>query len=212
MTPRHREAGFSLQELLVSIVMMGVVTTIAAVMYSSMASLWQQMETRAVLDDRADRVFETMAEDFSAVISPRLTGTSIKGASATARDDEHYFQLALEDDKIILPILTMLGPDKRKASVAVLYQIQRDQGQAVLTRTFGPLTIESPKGLVESLDDGVIRMKIEYAKAAGGEEWVNSWTEPTLPRAVRVSLVLVDNPAYPREQVARKAVFAVPVE
>jgi len=51
-----------------------------------------------------------------------------------------------------------------------------------------------------------VRLRFEYAGDDGAEGWLDRWDRPTLPRAIRVSL-MIEDPNRPDRQLARKVVF-----
>ena len=202
---RTSSRGFTLIELLVVIAILGVVTTLGTVTLVQLWARWGELQAATNLDSRAERVFEEMHDDFAAAVASTIAGVSLQGTSGVEEDKQFYMK-PLASDRFTLPV--EVPTPNGKATVLVGYQIDRTDGQARLVRT-EQLLRDGAQSPNRTLANGVIQMRVEYAGTGGG--WSESWAQPGNPRAVRVSLLLVEPNNPLRQQVARKAVFTVNV-
>ncbi|MCC6797054.1 MAG: prepilin-type N-terminal cleavage/methylation domain-containing protein [Candidatus Hydrogenedentes bacterium] len=197
--------GFTLIELLVVIAILSVVTTLGTVTLVQLWTQWGQIRTISKLDRTADQVFEQIEKDLSATVSAQIAGAALKGVSAQEQDDARYHKMVLESDSFTVPVETRIAT----GTVTVLagYRIDRSGDQSKLVRTQTQL-----RGGVASSSDianGVVELQIQYAGAGG--DWSDTWEQPFNPRALRVSMVLVDPGRPLTNQAARQAVIPVRV-
>lgn len=201
---RASKRGFTLIELLVVIAILSVVTTLGTVTLVNLWTQWAKIRTITKLDHTAGLIFDGIEKDLSAAVSAPIAGAALKGI--TARDkDERFYKQDLESDSFTVPVETRIA----SGTVTVLagYRIDRSAGTSKLVRTQAQL-----RGGAESTSDvanGVVELQIEYAGAGGG--WSETWDQPFNPRALRVSIVLVDPERPLTDQSARQAVIPVRV-
>lgn len=201
---RASKRGFTLIELLVVIAILSVVTTLGTVTLVNLWTQWAKIRTITKLDHTAGLIFDGIEKDLSAAVSAPIAGAALKGI--TARDkDERFYKQDLESDSFTVPVETRIA----SGTVTVLagYRIDRSGGTSKLVRTQTQL-----RGGAESTSDvanGVVELQIEYAGAGGG--WSETWDQPFNPRALRVSIVLVDPERPLTDQSARQAVIPVRV-
>lgn len=196
--------GFTLIELLVVIAILSVVTTLGTVTLVQLWAQWGKIRTITKLDRTADLIFDGIEKDLSAAVSAPIAGAALKGVSARDKDERFYKQ-ELEIDSFTVPVETRIA----SGTVTVLagYRIDRSGGESILVRTQTQL-----RGGVESTSDiahGVVELHVEYAGAGGA--WSETWDQPFNPRALRVSVVLVDPNRPLADQAARQAVIPVRV-
>lgn len=203
----RRSSGFTIVELLVVIVVMGVVTTMGVVALGKMMGYWGQTRSRAELDARAEYALDQMGKDFASVASAKLSGVSLQGKSGTAQE-KRFWGFSLEDDRVVIPVWTPDGASK------VQYRVVREEGnEPVLVRTTGPLLGEDVSGGPTAIAHGVYQFCVEYSPpaGAGSPEWTRDWSAAELPGAVRVCLVVVDESSAD-VQVSRQAQFPIRVK
>ena len=201
---RSSKRGFTLIELLVVIAILSVVTTLGTVTLVQLWSQWGKIRTITKLDRTAELIFDEMEKNLSAAVSAPIAGAAMKGVSVREKDERFYKQ-ELESDSFTIPVETRIAT----GTVTVLagYRIDRSSGGSKLVRTQTQL-----RGGVESTSDivhGVVELQIQYAGAGGA--WSDTWEQPFNPRALRVSVVLVDPDRPLTEQTARQAIIPVRV-
>jgi len=204
---RQHTSGFSLLELLTVIGLLGVVMTLGGSAFIQFVGGWKTVQIRTLLHGRADNALASLEQDFGHLVSTRLSGVPMRGESRSYEDDTLYWRMQVEDDLLVLPVEIPPGVDGLRQYSAVMYHIDRDQERPVLTRTYGRLEADVPEGATEALAEDVHGMRIEYYD---GTEWHAQWEAPGMPRAVRVSLILMDI-TRPHEQIARTATYPVHV-
>ncbi|HOZ46102.1 MAG TPA: prepilin-type N-terminal cleavage/methylation domain-containing protein [Candidatus Hydrogenedentes bacterium] len=226
MNHQRRHRGFTLLELLVVIVLMGVATTLGGTILLRVMDNFRHVSARVELDAMVDRAFEQMRKDFADALSAELSGVSFVSMSEDLTEEvsEEVSEeadtaspegLSLRNDMMILPIRTSTGPDQPPIGAKIRYRIERENARSVLVQTIGDLATDIPiGGRIEVIPRAnVLAMRVEYAGRDG--KWVNAaddegWFDK-LPRAVRVSLV-VAHQDRPFEQVARAKVFPIHVD
>ena len=204
----HRPAaGFTLLELLVVIVLLGVATDLGMVMFSKMSDAWKRTTVLTDLDARATDAFNEMRQDFAEVVSSKISGVALSGKVRTAQDDR-FFMMPLEDDQVAIPVDLPTGTNGLTQRATVRYQVEREKGRHVLMRA-----TELPGNVSNNLKvaDGVLGIRFEYLGREPGSTWEKGWSKPVMPGAVRVSLTLMDPDRY-YEQASRKAVFSIHVD
>ncbi len=194
MTRPVRKSGFTLLELIVVIACLGVISSVGVQMFVVMTTAWNSLKIRTELNSRADSIFNQMRLDFGEVLSARQSGVMLQAAG---------------DDKLIMAVQRLGGPQDAQSSGRVMYHVKREGSAASLYRTVGPLDVETPAGAAMELAAGVKMLKFEYP-GANGQGWQTRWQGPGLPGLVRVSMVLQD-PDRTWEQIARQAVFPIHV-
>lgn len=210
MRGRRSRHGFTLLELLVVIVLMGVATSLGMTMFSKVSDTWRRTEIHTELNDRAMSAFEQMRRDFTEVLSAKVSGFAMRGTPRTTQDNR-FFRIPLEHDRIVIPVELPGRSGKPSQHANIGYHIERKGGAYTLVRTTGPLGPEDPTANRLKVADGVLAMRIEYLDDSEGGTWRTGWSRPTLPDAVRVSLTLMDPVRY-FEQISRKAVFTIKVD
>lgn len=204
--PRAR--GFTLLELLVSLAILSVVTTIGVQTFFRVGDSWNTVSLRTTLDAEANQTLEMMRNDFNHVLSHTLSGESIRGMERLEENKRYEGIARLEDDRVVLPIATEHPETGHMTYQRVMYHITREEGPPTLARTLGPLSEATPQGARQFVSENVLALRIEYHD---GESWLRSWDAAGNPDAIRVSLTM-QHPDRPYEQISRKAVFPIHVE
>jgi prepilin-type N-terminal cleavage/methylation domain-containing protein len=209
MSGVRRSYGFTLMELIVVIGLIAVLTNLGMTFFFKMSDNWRQTRGRMDLNAKADVILADMGSDIRDVVSARLSGRTITSRTGTA-EDTRFFKIPLEDDEIQIPVLQPVVPDGPPVLQRVAYHVEREAGRHRLVRV-SDASLAGSMGNPHTipLADGVLGLRFEYT--GDFSVWHTSWTEAKLPRAVRVSMTLMD-PGLPTEQISRKAVFCVPVE
>jgi hypothetical protein len=190
--------------------LLSIVTTIGVVTFSRMIDYWGALRSRTELSREMNNAAESLRQDFAAAVSSSLIQVPLTAAHQTTVDDR-YWRVQLDNDSVSFPIEAMT-PDGRKTAALVRYSIEpgsKDEPNLLMRTMADPL---NPAGVVSRVPvaKGVLQMRIEYEGADGS--WQETWADAKAPRAVRVSLNLVDSVNPLREQLARKAVFTIHVD
>ena len=117
------------------------------------------------------------------------------------------FDRVLANDRVTFWVQSQPINSDRLVTQRISYYIVREGSRHRLVRsTVDPAT--NLPGQEFSLIDGAqaVRLRFEYASDNGAEGWLDRWDRPSLPRAIRVSL-MIEDPNRPDRQLARKAVF-----
>lgn len=204
---RGKQAGFTLLELLVVVAIIGVVTTMGAMMFGELLRVWRVLETRAELDQQAQNALNTIGKDLAATIPPSLAELSIEGFQ---RPDNPEGLADMISFPIRLP--TADGPTL-SGSVSYHVRVIEEEGKVGETLVRQMALLGDATSIPEpvTIAEGVVALAIEYLPGKGAE-WQTEWSQEDLPEAVRVSITLTDadNPAGP--EVARKAIFPIKVD
>ena len=207
---RTSHSGFSLLELLVSIAIMGVVTTLGVSAFSKMTTQWLETKTMTELENNVETVFESVGKDLADTLSAEVSGHSIVGEDREWINPKEHNPFEYKDDRMVIPVQGV--KDGVDIAVAVQYAIVRNAETTSLKRSTAPLGSDkwlNPLDLIAGVD--TLSFDIEYATDNVESPWVKAWTASTLPKAVRVGIVVADrdNAYY---QVSRKAVYTIAVQ
>ncbi|NUM55700.1 MAG: prepilin-type N-terminal cleavage/methylation domain-containing protein [Candidatus Hydrogenedentes bacterium] len=202
---RTSRQGFTLIELLVVIAILSVVTTVGTVTLVNLWARWGELKTVIAMDAAAEDIFDEMRSDFSSAVASTIAGTALQATGGEEQDPKFYGH-PLESDRFTIPV--EVPTPNGKSTILAGYQIERKDGQSLLVRTEQQLRA-GVQPRTRTVAEGVAKMRVEYAGSEGG--WKDSWAGPGNPRAVRVSVLLVEPGNPQRQQVARKAVFTVNV-
>jgi type II secretion system protein J len=209
--------GFTLIELLTVLAVLAIVTTIGVDLFFRVGDEWRLTSLRMDLQTKADKIFESMGKDINQVVSAQLSGWTIRGEQRSqdmplaprgqGKERERAFQ-RVEDDRLILPVESKNPQTGRTEHINVMYSIDRSDKVPALVRTLGKPGAEPPAGAKETIEEGVTALCFEFSD---GSNWVPHWNQTTLPKSVRVNLMLVDKNRQ-NEQIARKETFTVHVK
>jgi prepilin-type N-terminal cleavage/methylation domain-containing protein len=195
--------GFTLLELIVSLTILSVVSTLAVSAFVNANDYWNGLRSAAELDRNATAALDSLRGDFGSLLPSRVSNTALRGLTATAVDDRHSWRSTFEDDRaeMVTDQYNMLSSQHEMATVG--YSIDR-HGEI-------PRLVRTARG--SAVTETVIAPNVAGLNFAwfDGKQWLDAWEKPGLPRAVRVSLSLVD-PDRPGRNLARTTVFNVNVQ
>ncbi len=209
MIQRKQRLGFTLIELLMVLTILSVVTTLGATTFISMTSLWRDTSASMDLNAKCVNVFNMVRNDTERVLSAQRNGHAIRGVDALEEEatlNRHY----PENDALILPIQQRRLGNGPWEQLAVRYSIDRTEVEnPKLIRSVGPNDGSLPEQGAQVLAEAVVSMNVTYLDGKNG--WVEEWSAPHHPEAVRVSLAIgmVNRPG---EHISREAVFPIHVK
>ncbi len=208
-TRGRRDSGFTLLEIILALAIGGIVVTIGLQTLSRMTDGFTEAQRRAELDHQARQAFRLLQRDFAETAAPALTDRVLEGETGEIDAEALWGAEGLEDDSASWTILTRGAPDDLEQPVNVRYHIERTaEGMGALVRMAYPLdNAPDNEDGGQAHVQGVAAFRLDYLGADG--EWSRGWTDDAQPRAVRVSITLVDEDR-PERQVARQAVFPIP--
>jgi prepilin-type N-terminal cleavage/methylation domain-containing protein len=197
---RHR--GFTLFELLVSMTILSVVSTLAVTAFISATGYWNELQATVQLDQNATAALDSLRDDFGRVLPSCVSNAALRGHAGTVTDDSHSWRTTFEDDRIEMTVDQYNTAGKQRETATVAYHIDRKNGV--------PRLVRSARGSAAS--EMVVAPNVAGLRFAwfDGKQWLDAWEQAGLPRAVRVSLSLVD-PRRPTRNLARTVVFNVNV-
>jgi prepilin-type N-terminal cleavage/methylation domain-containing protein len=210
----QKNSGFTLVEILLVIVILGVVTALVTPAFVSVSSLWSDTTMKSDLSERAQEFFEDFGKTVDGIIPPNLAGLSVVCSPNTVSPkaggaaDSITFASEVFDN-----IETVNFARTVKYEVAMSKTREGDTVQ-VIRRTEEPLggAKEGARNQNPGHFDvvsGVQGLRFECLDSAG--KWDTAWNKDDLPVAIRVTIVLTD-PYSPRLDVVRSAVFPVRVQ
>lgn len=203
----RKRAGFTLIELLVVIAVLGVVTSIGVRAFIAVSDGWRTQEVRLRLNAKAVSALDELQSKLALTVSSQLGGVAISGVTRT-EEGKRYGRVALEDDRLTVPVQLAATPGSPAERYLVTYSIDRDSGLPKLVRSESRLDSDAGDSVVFEVTAGVMAMRFEYFDGAA---WQRTWSQPKNPQAVRVSLVVQDEDR-PYEQMARTAVLPIRVD
>lgn len=209
MTKSHRisahraKAGFTLAELLITVGIIGVVSTLGLRAYTTAIAYYGQARSEGESDKAVQAAFQTLHEDVSSVLPTALTGVSVSGTVQNRAPDKI-------DSILILPVSVPTFADGRSTAAWVKYSVQRIQGTARLVRTAVPLHQNIPDNAGTDVVAGVIAFRVEHLDSEG--RWLPEWSGDASPIAVRVSLTVRDPDSLLAPAITRSLVFRVPAQ
>ncbi len=205
MRRAQRRSGFTLLELIVVIGLMGVVSTMGAVMFSKMLGTWTGLKSHTDLDRRAQWVLEDIGKDVAAMISPSLA------------PDAHLVGLKPEgaDSHLLVLPVALPGMGGRTVGGFATYHVFEPDEETVedtLVREIQMIDDEFADAQRVTVAKGVKAFGVKFAAKDG--QWVDKWDENDegLPNAIRISLTMADPDNPYRDRVTRMAVFPILVD
>jgi prepilin-type N-terminal cleavage/methylation domain-containing protein len=205
-----RHLGFTLLELLLTIALTGVVTTLAMSAFISMTDQWRIVRSRADLDREADHAFSLIRSDLGSLVSPSLAAVPLEGVHRMYRESDAVIASAERgDDEVTLSTYGETPSGGRVAGL-VAYQVTHDGDRHTLKRI--PLNASGQSGDAPGtpvMGDGVDVLWFDLKYAAADGAWRDSWAEASPPVAVRVEMTLRAEDS--QEQVIRQATLPIHV-
>lgn len=203
--------GFTLLELIVTVAILGVVTSLGATAFSKITAAWGEARAEADLDRRVDEAFNAFQQDISDTMSAQLSGEPILGIAREV-SSERYFDRVLADDMIVLPIQHSATDTRMRSGSKVAWRVERDQDTSSLVRAIGALDQPIPPGgMTDELGEAdVVRLSFEFEAVDEPGKWSREWSRNEHPAAVKITLVVADR-GRPWVQIGREAVFPINV-
>jgi len=203
--------GFSLIEIVVVLGVISVATALGTSAFSVMNTNMENLRTRADINDQARQAFDSIRRDVENVLSPALSGVTFSHTRNTHTGvPVAGLHVSFSDDTITLPVYAPVGVGGEVVSAQVRYAVSRSEGRFELVRTTGSLYDGPPKANPLTVAEGIAGIRFEF-KHPDESGWVSEWDSSTLPRAIRVSVLVVD-PNNPLEQGMRTAVMGIHVQ
>lgn len=205
--------GLTLLELLIVVTIFGAVMAIGSSTFVSVTAAWNERKTVAELDAQADLALESIRRDVTDALSADVAGVAIRGTTRTVSDSRSYPAAQHADDDLLIPIRAV-DPNRALAVPAsVGYRVERSGATGILVRTVGPLGTEFPNtNRIEAMPNvRVLGFSVEFLTPGPGQLWVDSWTEASMPAAIRVSLAVEDIDRPDQFQASRQIVIPVHV-
>ena len=204
---RCKTAGFTLMELLVSLAILSVVTTIGTAILVKVTDAHRQTELRLNLEDRAEFALGQIRDDCGRVVSSTYANAALIGEKLGIEEEAGTGVMKMES-RLVLPVAPLDAASGGPEPASVMYHLVREGKELPrLMRTVGKLG-SIPEGASQEVAKGVTMLWVEYQD--GGGNWVDEWSGPGMPKALRVNLVLADE-LRPYEQIARRAAFLIQV-
>lgn len=204
MRRRRADSGYSLIEMVVVLGLIGVVTTLGTVLFHRMSDAWRGTRVRSELDARAHNVFAQMRDDLGSAVPSHLVKQPFRGTDRAVQLNERFYQIPLEDDELSFPSRER-NAEGDWTSGTTTYYVKRESGRDELRRI--RLDYAGMQMPAVTVAEGVVRFNVEYGAQDG--TWTESWEGPEPPRALRISLTLLD-PDF-GDQITRQAVLPVRV-
>ena len=205
--------GFSLMEVIVSIAILSIVSTIGVSMFIKVTDAWRIANARAELYRTGDRVLEQIRDDISRMVSSDMSGVSVNGLSryyVEESSDSPLWRVRREDDKMLLPVEVPVDGTGNTRRFLVHYEIDHQTAPSALVRNTTPFGVYVSDNDGSILLESVLSLRIEYLEQNASPDdqsaWVTQWDATYNPRAIRVSLVM-SNPLRLDQQISRQATY-----
>ena len=205
---RQQPSGFTLFELLVALSILSVVSTIGATGFFKITGHWNEARMAQRVNQTATLAFAAIAADIENIISHEVGGVGLRGQMADTEDNLRFWRLSFEDDRMTLPVEYADQATGTRKRHIVRYEIDRGGETPRLRRFSGALGTGMSAGKPTAEFPGVTGMRINYFD---GQSWRGYWDKNELPRAIRVSLSLMEDMRIDKH-LARVATFRVYVQ
>lgn len=205
MRPLKSTSGFTLFELMLAMTILSVVSTIGASGFFKITSQWNELLLTQRLNESATRAFSEMAGDFENILPAHIGGVGLRGQHADTEDNERFWRLAFEDDRIALPVEYQNPVTGTWQRYLVRYEIDRSADAPFLVRTVRALNSDTDHETRTSAFPGITGMRIHYFD---GSIWRSQWERDDMPAAVRVSVSVMDGMRADKH-LARMASFRI---
>lgn len=222
----QQSGGFSLMELLVSLAILAIVSTLGTTMLIKMTDAWRTVSTQVELYREGDQLLAQFREDVDRLVSSDMSGIPVVGSSSeyTESDPEHpLFDVPREVATVALPVEIPIDGVGNTRRFMVHYEIDNTVVPPVLMRSTQPFPSMSEAASTEETTlnegsavlEGAIALRFEYYDGTESPEnasaWQDSWDADAHPQAIRLSLVMA-NPDRLDEQVSRQATYYTAVQ
>ena len=204
----RRRAGFTLMELLVSLSLLGVVSTIGVTAFFRVADHWTAVQRAQRLDTQASAALDAIREDLDRMLSPRTGAGAFASVCQTARHSFGAAEAPANDDKLAFPIVQKNAATGNFERAVVTYEIDRHTALPRLLRRVRGTDPGAPAGTSVVVAEGVFSMSV---LCGDPPDMTCGWDAPEPPGLVRVSLGMAD-PADPGAGLSRAATFELHVK
>lgn len=204
----RRRAGFTLMELLVSLSLLGVVSTIGVTAFFRVADHWTAAVRTQRLETQASAALDAIREDLDRVLSPRTGAGAFSSVCQTARHSFGTVEATANDDKISFPVVQKNVATGGFERAVVTYEIDRHAALPRLMRKVRGTDAGAPAGASVVIAEGVFSMSV---LCGDPPDMTCGWDAPESPELVVVSLGMAD-PASPGAGLSRAATFELHVK
>lgn len=205
----RRRAGFTLMELLVSLSLLGVVSTIGVTAFFRVADHWTAVQRAQRLDTQASAALDAIREDLDRMLPPRTGAGAFASVCQTARHSFGALEATANDDKITFPIVQKNVATGAFEQAVVTYEIDRHAAMPRLMRKVrGTDADAQAAGASLVIAEGVFSMSV---MCGDPPDMTCGWDAPEPPEGVVVSLGMAD-PADPGAGLSRAATFELHVK
>jgi prepilin-type N-terminal cleavage/methylation domain-containing protein len=204
----RRRAGFTLMELLVTLSLLGVVSTIGVTAFFRVADYWTAAVRTQRLETQASAALDTIREDLDRMLSPRTGAGAFSSVCQTARHSFGAAEATANDDRITFPIVQQNAATGGFERTLVTYEIDRHAALPRLIRRVRGTDADAQAGPSVVIAEGVFSMSV---MCGDPPDMTCGWDAPEPPKRVAVSLGMAD-PADPGAGLSRAATFELHVK
>jgi len=204
----RRRAGFTLMELLVTLSLLGVVSTIGVTAFFRVADHWTAVQRAQRLDTQASAALDAIREDLDRMLPPRAGAAAFASVCQTARHSFGAAEATANDDRLTFAVMQRNAATGAFEPAVVTYEIDRHAAMPRLIRKARGTDADPAAGAAVVVAEGVFSMSV---MSGDPPDMTCGWDAPEPPRLVRVSLGMAD-PADPGAGLSRAATFEVRVK
>ena len=205
----RRRAGFTLMELLVTLSLLGVVSTIGVTAFFRVADYWTAAVRTQRLETQASAALDAIREDLDRMLSPRSGAGAFSSVCQTARHSFGTVESTANDDKLTFPIVQKNAATGAFERTLVTYEIDRHAAMPrLMRRVRGTDAAAQAAGAPVVIAEGVFSMSV---LCGDPPDMTCGWDAPEPPEGVVVSLGMAD-PADPGAGLSRTATFELQVK
>ncbi len=197
---RRGAAGFTLAELLITIAIIGIVSSLGLRAYLTAIDYYGLARSKGESDQAIQSAMETIRADVNSVLPSSLTGVSVSGSVQNRAGGK-------TNSVLMLPVSVPTLADGRSTAAWVRYDVRYIQESGRLVRSAGPLYQDLKEDAGTDVVFGVLGFNAEYLDDNGA--WVSTWPLGQSPVAVRVTLTVRDPDSILAPAVTRSLVFRV---
>lgn len=199
--------GFTLFELLLAVTLLSVLSTISATGFFKLSNYWNDILLTQRLNHTATLAFSAMASDFENLLSSEVTGRGLRGQSADYEDNQRFWRLQFEDDRIALPVETFNKANNSWERHLIRYAIERKNGEFKLVRYARPWLSGPDSEVATDMFSDVTSMRIAYFD---DNKWYDHWEKESMPEIVQISIAIMED-LRDDKHLSRVATFQVQV-